>query len=637
MSQLDEAIEAALDASAGSFRRRMAVSDLAKSEDERALETLVVLLEDDDTYLRREVVSSLSRQRDERVVEPLIAALSDDDDYIQRDAAAALGRFGDERAAESLRSLLEDQSYSVRDAAKRALEEIERQAASRPRTPPAPAPDAPPSVPDAADDAVDSEPEASMPSTVTTEVPSPVDVAIFTADAKEADEPAEEAAEVLIAEPVIHPTSTEAESPWPTTPLSEAEPATSPEIVSAEVVTKTSAEVLVDAEPPPAEGFLVYIPDGFSWERARRMQAFFADELPELRCAYEQLDSQQKSLLDIERKRHEVLRQLGFRRADKDDDLSRCSEYIETTQEELKGLERSAARTGHEIKRLETEADSVGHQIMSAIWSDKADRNKRMRSEMQAAVKKLNDKIEEARNRLATSEKEYEELSGPLRKLQATTESLTAEKDSAAQAIREANRQIDERIMSTIRRLPRKEFDARLKRLAALATNSEYFDTCVRELMRVMSELDATASQMETVEAELKEAIESSRQDSDSLGAAIAAGFCTATIGRKTPVRLSGSVHFKEDHSFFGGYSGASGSATGSGSGQASYTVDEVSWAPPRDLQDLVAGFSESWGAFGEKSARREILSATAASCRRGVDEYLHFIRAELERDFAGS
>ena len=76
MSKLDEAIEAALDATAGSFRRRMAVSDLGRSEDERAFETLIALLEDEDAYLRREVVSSLSRQSDRRVVEPLIAALS---------------------------------------------------------------------------------------------------------------------------------------------------------------------------------------------------------------------------------------------------------------------------------------------------------------------------------------------------------------------------------------------------------------------------------------------------------------------------------------------------------------------------------------------------------------------------------
>jgi predicted nucleic acid-binding Zn-ribbon protein len=332
-----------------------------------------------------------------------------------------------------------------------------------------------------------------------------------------------------------------------------------------------------------------------------------------------------------------VLRQLGFQRADKDDDLGRCSEDIEAMQEELQTLERSAERKGREIKRLEAEANSVGHQIVSAIWSDNAKRNKRMRSEAQGAVRKLNDKIAEARDKLASLENEYEQLSEPLKKLQATTESLTAEQDSAAQAIHEASQQIDERIMSTIRRLPREELGTRLERLAALAINREYFDACVRELTRDMSELDATASRMETVEAELKKAIESARQDTDSLGTAIAAGFCTTIVNRTAPVRLSGSVQFKEDHSFFGGYSGASGSATGSGSGQASYTIEEVTWDRPGEFQDLVARLCDSWAACGERSARREMLSATAASCRRGVDEWVHFIRADLERDFADS
>ena len=630
MSQLDEAIEAALDTSAGTFRRRMAVADLARSEDESALETLLALLEDDDAYLRREVVSSLSRQRDQRIVEPLIAALSDDDDYIQRDAAAALGNFGDERAVESLRLLLDDRSYSVRDAAKRALEEIEKHAASRPQTPPSP-----PSISDTDDTTVDHE-QASTPAALPTEEPTSAGVAFSTVDEDDTDEPAMEAVDdVSTAEPVVQPSSVEAESPWPTTPLPEPEPWAPAEIVSAQVVTDPLATIPVDAEPPPAEGFLVRIPDGFSWERARRLEIFFADELPDMRGAYEQLDSQQKAILIIERKRHEVLRQLGFQRADKDDGLSRCSDDIETAREELQGLERSAARTQREIQRLETEANSVGHQIVSSIWSDKTKTNKRMQSEAKGALRKLNDKIAEIRSTLATLENEHVELSEPLKKLQATTESLEGEEKSAAQAIREASDQIDERIMTTIRRLPREELDTRLRRLGSLANNSEFFETCVKELTQAISELDATASQMEAVEAESQEAIAATRKNSESLGSAIAAGFRTTTAGREAPVRLSGSVHFKEDHSFFGGYSGASGSATGSGSGQASYTIDEIAWDPPGEFQDLVAGFAGSWAACGDNSARREMLSATAASCRRSVDEYLHFLRAELERDFA--
>jgi HEAT repeat protein len=140
MSDIAALIETATNTSQGSFRRKMAVADLARSGEPQAIETLIGLLDDEDTYLRREVVSGLAKTEAPAVVEPLIGILHDDDDYLQRDAAEALGRFGDRRATEALRKLLDDDSYSVRYAAERSLKQIEQ------REPPRKEMDEPPSA-----------------------------------------------------------------------------------------------------------------------------------------------------------------------------------------------------------------------------------------------------------------------------------------------------------------------------------------------------------------------------------------------------------------------------------------------------------------------------------------------------------
>jgi hypothetical protein len=86
----------------------------------------------------------------------------------------------------------------------------------------------------------------------------------------------------------------------------------------------------------------------------------------------------------------------------------------------------------------------------------------------------------------------------------------------------------------------------------------------------------------------------------------------------------------------FSGYSGASGSASGSGTGHATYTMDQLQWAAAPDMGQHVAAFSEAWTRCGDRSARRELLDSLVAASQQRVADLVRLIRAELERDFGG-
>jgi len=647
MAQLEELIQTVTDTSGSSFGRRMAVSDLGRSDDDRAFHALAALLTDDDQYLRREVVSALARKDDYRTIEPLIEALGDSDDYIQRDAAAALGKLGDVRAVEPLKMLTEDDSYSVRDAAKRALEAIERE----PRTlaPPPPQPELEIEtessvVEEAAATTVGEEPEA-VPAEVETAPDEPQDesLEIEPVDEEAVPEVIEEASEdihvddagsILVAEAVKPPAPLDIEpasSPWEQ--VAEIVTAAPLDIVTAEIVVEPTSQPAAEIGLPSG-ALLLGIPQGFSWDTARRMRAFFGDQLPDIQQAYELLREQQEKLITEEREHHEIVQQLSFRRADKDDDLGQCEDDIDTAREELQRLERSAARVRRDFNQARAEAESLSHQLVTSIWPEKAKKSQQMRSEIEGTLRKLQGKISATRDRISELEEEHSELAEPRKTLQAAAESTAADKDVAGELVRAANEAINEGIISTIRRLPREELEARLKQLGVLSADRTYFQACVSEMMAAVGEFDGTVAKLEKSDTEVEQAEDAAGQVIDSLGAAIAAGFHIAAVEKQTPVRLHGSLRFQEEHSFFGGYSGVSGSASGSGSGQATYSVDEVEWRSPADFQQQVAGFAEAWASYGEQTGRREMLSALSTAGRRIVAEYVHFIRTELERDF---
>jgi len=79
-----------------------AVEALGKTRDERAVESLIDALRDEEEDVRDSAAETLGKTKDGRVVQPLIEALYNDDSNIRSEAAKELAKIGDERAVEPL-------------------------------------------------------------------------------------------------------------------------------------------------------------------------------------------------------------------------------------------------------------------------------------------------------------------------------------------------------------------------------------------------------------------------------------------------------------------------------------------------------------------------------------------------------
>ena len=578
MADVEKLISVATDTSVGSFHRRMAVADLARAKDPQAIGVLTSLLDDDDAYLRREVVTGLARIEDSTVIEPLIRALDDRDDYLQRDAANALSRIGDGRAIGPLRVLLEDNSYSVRDAAKRALEKIERRS---PAPPPA-APLAPPS-----------EPPAALPETAAPEQAT-----------QQATEPA---------------------------PVAEAQRQS-----VAETQPAVGEEALVRSQEEHAEVPIRFDVDTSDWNAARRFQTLFGDAVADLPALYTQLAEAESGILEAEQQYRATLQQLGDVESAGHDQLSRLEREIDTANTAIVELRREGTRAKRNKYKAERESSSVSFQVSALFSSEKSRVHRERVKKLASEIRRTEDQAAETQEQLKTLRQQHDVLANPLREMQQQLESLSEKRNSARQAVGKASGGINAWMSEHLQRLSSETLRSRLDKLAEMSADRDLFKTCTDELIRATTELQAHISERDQNEAQMQQAVAAAEQTTNALGESIALGFHQTSVEQRANVRLSGSVSFREEHGVFSGYSGASGTASGSGTGHASYTIDQLQWAAISDFGQRVAAFTEAWSRCGDRGANGEMLDSLVAACGRRVADLVRLIRAELERDFRG-
>src|SRR6266699_3038998 len=99
--------------------RAAAAQALGDWGDVQAVEPLLELVQDEDPEVRRQVVEAIGYLQDERALEPLLNAFfTDDDERVRAFAAQSLGNFEDSRAVDKLILGLQDgQAHVRRDAA----------------------------------------------------------------------------------------------------------------------------------------------------------------------------------------------------------------------------------------------------------------------------------------------------------------------------------------------------------------------------------------------------------------------------------------------------------------------------------------------------------------------------------------
>ncbi len=661
MSDIAALIETATSTSQGSFRRKMAVADLARSGEPRAIETLIGLLDDEDTYLRREVVSGLAKTEDAAVIEPLIGALDDADDYLQRDAAEALGRFGDRRAIEALRKLLDDDSYSVRYAAERSLKQIEQ------RQPPRNEMDEPPAgMPETAPESVEAEsrstPSGPGPATPLAgqqhsagedqsrdgvaaehagEAPSsspPTEEEAIGADDSEA---IVQAMPVDAAEAFEHPSAADpvavspplTSPPAPLVPVATISPIQPVDgIVTAELSTPAS-----DTWPRSSEGQTSErATASHTWDAARRFRMVFGTATTELRDMYQALSAAEESLLESEQEYRRVLDLLGDEQLANRDGLARLEHELDGAAKELADFQRETNRNRRKQYKLEREASTLSFQIASFMSSEKTRQNRETIRKLKSEAARLDAVAAATRTRQEKLQQQYDTLAAPLKQLQQQAEELAETRATGRQAIGDASRRIDTWMSEYLLRLPTEDLRQRIADLAESSPNATVLTTCADELVRAAAELEEHSVALREAETLAEQAVAAAEAGTDALGEAIAAGFRLTSAERRTNVRLSGSLRFSEERGTFGGFSGAEGTARGSGSGQAAYSVDEIGWAATSEFGMRVNAFTDAWTTCGTTTARRELLQVLVAAARRRADDLTRLIRAEVELDFVG-
>jgi len=149
----DELIQV-LSSDASKYARQYAAHSLGRLGDNRAIEPLIeamlsddysgvrsvaverlapfgyrqefaIALKDSDPHVRREAANILGRIKDARAIEPLREALDDPDVGVRCETICALGEIGDPKAFDFLIPLTESENESIRNAADKALRNIE--------------------------------------------------------------------------------------------------------------------------------------------------------------------------------------------------------------------------------------------------------------------------------------------------------------------------------------------------------------------------------------------------------------------------------------------------------------------------------------------------------------------------------
>ena len=107
--------------------RKIAIEELRKSGNPRALEPLISALADSHTEVASAAAKALGEIANPKAIQPLAKTLGSGNIGIRKAATDALGAIGDSQAIEPLAKALCDSSPVVREAASKALQQIDKQ------------------------------------------------------------------------------------------------------------------------------------------------------------------------------------------------------------------------------------------------------------------------------------------------------------------------------------------------------------------------------------------------------------------------------------------------------------------------------------------------------------------------------
>ncbi|MDJ0838296.1 MAG: hypothetical protein QNK37_17400 [Acidobacteriota bacterium] len=316
---------------------------------------------------------------------------------------------------------------------------------------------------------------------------------------------------------------------------------------------------------------------------------------------------------------------LAMENADKDDDLDEVEAGIVKKEEQLAGLEVSLDDLDTRRRVLQHKLGSPWHRFWFAVTFRRSAKQNEL-AEMVALQENMEDRIAREREELAAMQGDHGRLRAPIDALTARCDQIEKEIEEIEAVVLEArNRQI-EICVDLVETCP--NLDERCASVVDVVVHPRFFEAVVNRLKSGLIEekeldrrLSSTISQAGNSQEELTRAL-------DGLGRGFGAGFSLETTGANAHAGLNGSVDI-EEKGFLGGTK-ISGTASGSGTGTASYSLQKPFWRPGADQTEAVLAFTEAFAAAGRRQAEIEFAETELKACRTRICEYVGYILDSL-------
>ena len=626
MNDFESLVATVEDDKQSSYRRRQALTDLLANHqgNKRSYEAFRTVTQGDDSFLVREMVSAVKDVKAPGLLPIMRDLLKVGDDYTKRDVIQVLGKNGGAEDLRILEAYCSDKSYSVSYAAKQAVANLEKKLA---------------------------------------EIPEP--------DVQEIEE-SKEAETIVDEETVLQPEENKAvlESPETTEEIEEksedeskTEPEAFPELEkTAEPSTEEVSEImqettgidsdllnekrgslhdnsifkdkqLVDVhrhyEDQSEFTFSEVAPALFSESKGfdnPQLKKFFGVQIQSVMSLYKQLKECQKQLPEKEKKLSECRRKLTMLEADKADDIEISKSTVVERSKKSKDLEWEIKKIKLDLKDLDEENNKFFISLLNSFSEDRQVEIDNKKKDLEKNLDKLKKKLSESDVELNEDQTEVEALKKPLIALEQELKNCENDRDSCLKRLMSAEQEINAAYLKVIT----ESYDVE-DHLSFLNEKSVIAKSIVTKLKLLVEKLSLTKAELSRLEESLKDLDSNSYASTKTLGDSLEKSFRTVRTSAKEKVSVSANVNFKEESSFFGGYSNASGSAQGKGSATMRYEISETKWEPVASLEENITKFRGQYEKLGEISTASSILRGKITSQENQLRQYIDYLRMMIE------
>jgi hypothetical protein len=358
----------------------------------------------------------------------------------------------------------------------------------------------------------------------------------------------------------------------------------------------------------------------------------FGERLEEAQRRYAALAERQGRLPAVEVKLREVQAELGWHRADKEDELAECDRQLAALAQREQELVVREKATGSDLTAAQLAHDSFLFKL-SRLFNNQAEAEHLRKCDgLEAQLKELAGKLVVCRREREGLLAERAALQEPIATREASSATLAAEHQELLAAWTAADQAVDQLYTEVLQRTPEAELAGRLQRLAQGALQPAFFAACAQTYAAALRQ----AAAAEPVVASAREALAAANAIGATalteLGALVTESFGVQTVPREVQVKLSGTVSFQGEAELFGS-SGPSGSARGAGSGTGEYEIDRLAWSPHPELAARTQVVTAAATAAGQRSAELALAEAQALASQAAVADWIRLLRLEVERE----